>query len=105
MLLLTITPNPGIIANSAIIFITFIVALISYIAPLNRLWLRLYGWLVIFSGMFTLVLGLIIWFYTLESRSNMGEVWTDATDEVRSLLQQRVCFLFLFLFFWKCHIS
>ena len=81
----------GIIANAAVVFVTFIVALVSYIAPLNRLWLRLHSWLVILSGMFTLILGLIIWFYTLKSRSNIGKIWTDESDEVRSLLQQRVC--------------
>ena len=59
------------------------------IAPMNRILLKIHGLLVISSAVFTMVLGLIIWFSTLRTRSMLEVVWGEQTTTVQSLLQQK----------------
>ena len=37
-----------------------------------------------------MVIGLVLWFDTLKTRSNLSTVWAAQTQEVQSLLQQKV---------------
>ena len=53
----------------------------------SRTWLKIHGFLVIICALFTLVLGLDIWFDTLRTRANLLNVWTAQSATVQSLLQ------------------
>jgi len=80
--------------NAILIFTTFLISLPALVLPSNRSWLRTHGWLVLSSGLFTLVLGLFIWMDTLRTRSTLLTVWAEQTPVVQSLLQQKACVLF-----------
>jgi uncharacterized membrane protein HdeD (DUF308 family) len=60
------------------------------IVPDSRFWLKLQGWMMLVCAIFTLVLGVIVWFETLETRAELGTVWGQQTTAMQSLLQQRV---------------
>lgn len=61
------------------------------VIPTTRGWLKLHGYMVVVCAVFTLVLGLDLWFDTLKTRSNLSDVWELQTSAVQSLLQQEVC--------------
>lgn len=77
--------------NAGLIFFTFAVSIPGLILPNNRTWLNIHGWLLIACGITTLVLGLDIWFSTLQTRSNVGVLWSHQSSQDRSMLQQKVC--------------
>lgn len=70
-------------------FLTFILSLPALALPTNRGWLKLQGWLVVFNAFFTLVLGLFIWFDTLQTRKNLAVIWGNQSTDIQSLLQER----------------
>jgi len=76
------------IVDAIMIFITFLASVPALIVPSNRLWLKIHGWLLVVSAIFTLVLGLDIWFDTLKNRAHMSVLWAQQTPHVQSLLQQ-----------------
>jgi hypothetical protein len=80
------------------VFVTFGLAIPSMIMRDSRLWLKIQGWMVIACGIFTLVIGLIIWIETLRTRAELNTVWGQQSTQVQSLLQQRVRQSFIFLF-------
>jgi hypothetical protein len=55
----------------------------------HRSILRFHGYAVVFCALFTMSIGLVIWFDTLKTRSNMGALWARQTPHVQSLLQQK----------------
>ena len=77
------------VVNAIVIFVIFLVSLPALAMPMNKGWLKLQGFLIIVCSFFTLVLGLVIWFTTLETRKNLSHVWGTQSPEVQSLLQQR----------------
>lgn len=77
------------IANAVIIFLAFLVCIPALTNPTNRLWLKLHAYAVTLSAVFTLVLGLEIWFQTLNTGANLATLWAQQTIENQSLLQQR----------------
>lgn len=79
------------IANASLIFFTFALSLPGLIFRENRGWLKTHAWLVVACALFTLALGLSIWFETLRTRAMLGRMWDAQTAEVQSLLQTRVC--------------
>lgn len=89
-------PHIVALVNAIIVFATFTLTLPSMIMRESRLWLQLQGWMVIVSGVFTLVLGLVIWVETLRTRAELNTVWGQQTTAVQSLLQQRVSTTFVF---------
>lgn len=78
------------LANAGLTFLTFFVSIPGLLLPNDRAWLKLYGWLVTICALFTLVLGLDIWFQTLKTRADLGLLWGRESVDVQSLLQQRV---------------
>lgn len=56
----------------------------------KRVWLKIHSWLVLVCATVTLILGLVIWFLTLETRTNMGAIWARQTPSMQQLLQQKV---------------
>lgn len=58
--------------------------------PTDSAWLKVHGWLVMICALFTLMLGLDVWFQTLRARANLGVLWGSESAEMQSMLQQRV---------------
>lgn len=76
--------------NAIIMFITFLATIPALLMPTSRMWLKLHGYLVFICAMVSMVIGLVLWFDTLKTRSNLSTVWASQTQEVQSLLQQKV---------------
>jgi hypothetical protein len=89
-LLLSQCPLTAAIVNSIFIFITFAVSLPALIMRQNKGWLRIHGWLTVISAIFTLMLGIVIWVQTLQTRSELLKVWSQEAPRTQSLLQQKV---------------
>ncbi|EEH43140.2 hypothetical protein PABG_12358 [Paracoccidioides brasiliensis Pb03] len=89
ILLLSHCPITAAIVNAVFVFFTFILSLPAIILGTDRLWFKIHGWFVVLCGIFTLCLGLSIWFETLKTRSKLGIMWGTQTPRVQSLLQQR----------------
>ena len=70
-------------------FATFVCSLPALTLPTNRGWLRLQGMLTVFCALYTLTLGLLIWFSTLQTGKNLSHVWSGLSRDIQSLLQQR----------------
>ena len=76
--------------NAVFIFITFLFSVPAMVMPMTRGWLKLHGVMVVFCAIFTLVLGLDIWYGTLQTRSNLMTVFSTQPASTRSLVQQNV---------------
>ena len=59
------------------------------VSSTNRIMLKIHGYAVMVCAMFTMTLGLIIWFETLKTRANLSRVWARQPKPVQSLLQQQ----------------
>jgi hypothetical protein len=77
------------VVNAVVMFLTFLLSLPALALPMNRGWLKLQGWLLVFCSFFTLVLGLFIWFDTLQTRKNLAVIWGQQPSDIQGLLQQR----------------
>lgn len=75
--------------NAIFIFGTFILSVPAVISTNNRTILRLHGYAVVLCALFSMIIGLDIWFETLKTRSNMAALWAQQTPHVQSLLQQK----------------
>jgi hypothetical protein len=62
------------------------------VMPMTRGWLKLHGYMVVICALFTLVIGLDIWFDTLRTRQNLLVVWNAQPSATQSLVQQEVLF-------------
>lgn len=80
----------GALFNAGLVFFTFLISLPALLLPSNRVWFTIHGWLVMLCGITTLVLGLNVWFSTLKTRSNVGDIWRRQADSDLSLIQQKV---------------
>lgn len=78
------------IGNAVIVFVTFLLSIPAMILPTTRAWLKIHGYMVVVCALFTLVIGLDIWFDTLKSRSKLLDVWSAQAASTQSLLQQEV---------------
>ena len=75
--------------NAIFIFITFLLSIPAITAPTRRFFLKLHGQAIVFCALFTMALGLAIWFETLTTRSNLSTLWGQQTPHMQSLLQQK----------------
>lgn len=78
------------IGNAVLVFITFLASVPAIVLPMTRGWLKLHGYMTVVCSIYTLVLGLSIWFQTLRTRSNLFKVWTSQSASTQSLIQQEV---------------
>jgi hypothetical protein len=76
--------------NSIVIFATFLISIPAMVIPTTRGWLKFHGYLVVICAIFTMVIGLSIWFETLKTRKNLSNIWNMQPNTTQSLLQQRV---------------
>lgn len=56
----------------------------------SRGWLKLHGYIVVLCAVFTMIVGLDVWFETLKTRQNLFEVWVAQPPTTQSLLQQEL---------------
>jgi len=87
-IVLDMCPLNAAIGNAILIFLTFATSLPAMVLPNTRGWLKLHGYMVVVNIVFTLVIGLAIWFETLKTRSNLGVLFALQDDNRRSLIQQ-----------------
>lgn len=80
----------GEIINAGFVFFTFLFSIPAIIQSNDRVWMKIHGYLVVICASMTLIIGLIIWFLTLRTRSTLSTAWGNESREVQSLLQQRV---------------
>jgi len=80
----------GAIANAIMIFVTFLISLPAIAIPTTRGWLKLFGYMVTVCAVFSLVLGLDVWFDTLKTRANLSVTWNLQPLTSQSLLQQEL---------------
>jgi len=88
-LLLTECPLTAGVVNAILVFATFVTSLPALALPMNRSWLKIQGWMVVGCSFFSLILGLFIWFDTLQTQKNLMGVWTQQSMQVQSLMEQR----------------
>lgn len=81
---------PAAAVNAVFVFVTFAISLPGVLVSNNRFWLKLQGWLIIVCAAFTLVLGLMVWYETLQTRAELNVVWGQESTAMQSLLQQAV---------------
>jgi hypothetical protein len=62
------------------------------VLPMTRGWLKVHGYMTVMCAMFTLILGLFVWFETLTSRARLGQIWNTLPQSTQSLVQQEVSF-------------
>lgn len=57
---------------------------------MTRGWLKLSGYMTVVCGLYTMILGLTLWFQTLKTRENLLTVWNSQTASTQSLIQQEL---------------
>jgi len=87
-LLLIYSPNTAGIVNAGFIFFGFVVSIPGLILPSTRGWLKFFGAMVVINALFTMIMGLVIWFHTLKTRSEFSGVYAALPASSQSLMQQ-----------------
>lgn len=80
---------PASMINAIVMAIGFLVSLPPIIMKRNLVFLNLHAWIVTISALFTLGIGLEIWYSTLQTRANLAPMWAAEPQNVQSLLQQK----------------
>ena len=80
----------GAIANAALVFISALVAVPGLLMSKNRSILRLHSYLVLICAVVSLVVGLIIWFNTLQTRTILGNTYALQTPAMQKAIQEEV---------------
>jgi len=76
------------IVNAGFVFFAFLVSIPGLVLPSTRGWLKLLGALVLINALFTMIIGLDIWFHTLKTRSEFSSVYAALPKASQSLMQQ-----------------
>jgi hypothetical protein len=61
------------------------------VMPMTRGWLKFHGYMTVVCALFTMAIGLTIWFETLKTRKNLSIVYAAQPLTTQSLIQQKVC--------------
>lgn len=89
LVLISHFPMQALLANAAIILVTFLLCIPALIIPTSRTSLKIHGWFIVICAVFTLILGINEWLQTLTIRANLRTVWGEQPDKVQSLVQQK----------------
>jgi len=73
-----------------LVFLTFIASLPGLTFTTQRTWLKVHSWMVLGCIIVTLVIGLEIWYSTLQTRANLAVMWDAEGPQMQQLLQARV---------------
>ncbi|KUJ23540.1 uncharacterized protein LY89DRAFT_728275 [Mollisia scopiformis] len=82
-------PLNAAIGNAVMIFFTFLMTVPAIVMPMTRGWLKFGGYMTVICAIFTMVIGLDIWFETLKARKNLGNIWNTLPASTQSLLQTK----------------
>lgn len=85
------------VGNAVVVFVTFLISIPAMVMPMTRGWLKFHGYMTVVCALYTMILGLIIWFETLKTRKNLAQVWLAQPASSQSLLQQEVFFFALLM--------
>lgn len=69
--------------------LAFLISIPGMFMSENRKIPIIHAWLVVLSAVFTLGVGLAIWFDTLQTKKNLAPLWNQQSSAVLSLLQQK----------------
>lgn len=83
----------GALFDAGLIFLTFIASILGLSFTTQRAWLKVHVWMVLGCIIVTLVIGLQIWYSTLQTRANLAVMWDAEGPQIQQLLQQRVSHL------------
>lgn len=75
--------------NAGIMIFAFLISVPAIFRRQNMSLLQMQAWLIIGCALFTLGIGLKIWFSTLETRVNLEPVWNRQSTFVQSVLQYK----------------
>ncbi|KAF3917940.1 hypothetical protein ABW20_dc0109934 [Dactylellina cionopaga] len=89
VILLYHLPCVPIFINGIVSAVTFMMSLPGLMLPQSLFWMRMHGWLLVVSAVYSLILGILIWLDTLTERAQMYQAWTDVGPSVQTLLQQK----------------
>ena len=91
-ILLGITPLTAYIVDSIIIFLSVALAIPAFFSPsskVGRYLLTAHAYLALIAAIYTLGLGLRIWFSTLQSKAGLQPVWNSQIPSTQTLLQKK----------------
>lgn len=86
-LLLDECPLTASMINSGIMFFSFLISVPAIFRKKDLFLLQVHAWLLVVCALFTLGIGLEIWFSTLQTRKNLAPVWNSQSTFVQSMLQ------------------
>lgn len=86
-LLLEQCPLTASMINAGIMAVSFLISVPAIFLKQNLTLLQIHAWLIVICAVFTLGIGLDIWFSTLQTRANLTPVWAQQTTFVQSMLQ------------------
>lgn len=86
-LLLDECPLTASMINAGIMTFAFLISVPAIFRRQNKSLLQMQAWLIVGCALFTLGIGLKIWFSTLETRINLEPVWERQSTYVQSMLQ------------------
>lgn len=78
------------IINAVLIIVTFVLTLPGLLQSTSRGWLKLSSYLVVFCGLYTMILGLYIWIMTLKTGEDFANIYIDQPWEVQAMVQTSV---------------
>jgi len=88
-LFFSMCPLNAAIGNAVMVFFTFLITVPAIVMPMTRGWLKFGGYMTVVCAVFTMIIGLDIWFMTLRSRRNLSQIWNLQPSATQSLLQQK----------------
>ncbi|KAF8606527.1 tetraspanin Pls1 family [Ceratobasidium sp. AG-I] len=70
--------------------ITFVVSVAAILTPKSTTTgLKALNWVLVADSVATIVIGSIVWFYTLEERNNFSKVWGEQSSETLGQIQDK----------------
>lgn len=91
-ILLSTTPLSLYIIDSVVIFSSVALAIPAFFSPSSKLgkyMLTAHVYLALMAALFTLALGLKIWFSTLQSKAGLAPIWAAQIPSTQTLLQKK----------------
>ena len=74
------------IVNAIFYFITFVFTIPAIIMP-TRGWLKISGYMVVLTALFSLIIGLDLWIITLNTKEQFAVLWSQQTSATQDLMQ------------------
>jgi hypothetical protein len=74
------------IVNSVLIFVTFFITILGVATPQRR-WLIVVTYMTTICGVFSLVIGLVLWGQTLQTKEDLEPMYLGLSSQVQDLIQ------------------